>query len=66
MACTTNVSNPKTMKTLLLLLALVLCFSLARDKARSARDLMTHPNYPNMLVNPDQHVFNLPRAIVTV
>ncbi|MEJ8758401.1 hypothetical protein WG947_15415 [Pontibacter sp. H259] len=48
------------MKTLVLLLALLCCFYLARDKARSARGLMTPTNTYEMLVSPDQHVFNLP------
>ncbi|MBC5775773.1 hypothetical protein H8S95_16990 [Pontibacter sp. KCTC 32443] len=52
------------MKTLLLLLALLLCFYLAREKARSARSWMTHTNYPEMLVGPDQHILTLTQAIL--
>ncbi|NEM96495.1 hypothetical protein [Pontibacter burrus] len=43
------------MKALLLIFALIMCFYLARVKAREARNLMTHTNYPEMLVGPNQY-----------
>lgn len=44
------------MKALFLILALLMCLHLARVKAREARNLMTHPAQPELLVGPDQHV----------
>ncbi|HEY4651001.1 MAG TPA: hypothetical protein VIG72_06280 [Pontibacter sp.] len=53
------------MKTLLLLLALLLCLYLGRIKAREARNLMTHTNYPEMLVSPDQHLLQQAGELTT-
>ncbi|MBB6609755.1 hypothetical protein H7F15_01780 [Pontibacter sp. Tf4] len=55
MACRTDHTHTTTtMKTVLLLIALLICLYLALDKVRQTRNLITHTTYPEMLVSPGQ------------